>query len=64
VAEVDDFRAVRLQDAADDVIAASCPSNSDAALTKRSGPRASAVALSIRSAGLLIEGLPRDGRTV
>ena len=46
------------------LMAASWPSNSEAALTKRKGPRAASAALSIRSAGLLIGSLPRDGRPV
>ena len=46
------------------LIAASWPSNSDAALTKRSGPRAESTALSMRSAGLLIANLQRAGLTV
>ncbi len=46
------------------LIAASWPSKSEAALTKRKGPRAASAALSIRSAGLLIGNLQRAGATV
>jgi hypothetical protein len=46
------------------LIAASWPSNRDAALTNRSGPRAAAAAFSMRSAGLLIGVLQREAMTV